>query len=156
MTGSSTDARGYRAQFWIDPVVGIDFNTRAVASMSEAILARVPDEVPARRIVVHVEGASRDEEDTGEIILTRTQIRNSLLPEASKVWIGERLYSSCEPVRNIGLPLLLAAERGEKLNIPRWADAVNPVTGAKGEGLRAPLPVPEEGMARSKGRLSES
>src|SRR5438093_1482243 len=73
------------------------------------------------------------------------EVARSLAPAATKIWIGERLYSvDDESVTDIGLAVLSDARRSPaKLRVPRWAEALNAKTGEKGEGLRAPYPETE-------------
>lgn len=75
------------------------------------------------------------------------------MPEASKIWIGERLYSGdgC-PITDIGFATLSdAAQSPAKLWVPKWAKAIHPKTGERGEGLRAPFPWPENSWLDLKG-----
>jgi hypothetical protein len=144
---------GYRAQFWIDPKVGLAFNRQIVEELTEALSRQVSAKVRARRIEVTSEHETRQEEDTGMIEITRDELLRSLAPDASKIWMGERLYSrDGGPIRDIGFATLSdAAQNPASLCVPRWAEATNPKTGEKGEGLRAPFPCPENSWLDLKG-----
>jgi hypothetical protein len=126
------------------------FNAR---TMARVLAADLPENVTARRIDVGCEGQSREETDAGPIKLRRDNLVDSLDPGASKIWIGERLYSRTSGrIKQIGVAELLAAERtSAKLRVPRWAEAVNPSTGVRGEGLRAPIPIEENSWLDLKG-----
>jgi hypothetical protein len=130
---------GYRAQFWAGPDIG-DQHNRAVVMALRKPLKHLPDEITVRKIDVQIVGASREEIDKGQTSLRRETIIQSLDPQFAKIWISERLIQT----DGSNPRLTLAAENAEryqpKLNIPRWAKAVNPKTGDIGEGIRAPYP----------------
>jgi hypothetical protein len=84
---------GYRAQYWIDPAVGTAFNMRIVELLAEVLTFRLPPLITARRVEVLTISGSRQERDTGSIDIARNEIAKSLRPDASKIWLGERLYS---------------------------------------------------------------
>ena len=133
---------GYRAQYWIGPEAGTAFNKQIAKVLAEVLTHHLPTTVTVRKIDVNVEGDSREENDVGAMEISRDEFLASLAPDASKIWIGERLYSpEGGKVTQIGVATLLDAARSEaKLCVPRWADAINPKSGCKGEGLRAPCP----------------
>ena len=144
---------GYRAQFWISPTNGMSFNEKIIASLKAVLKARLPDSVSVRRIKVIPESGSRTESDAGIDHITRDLILRSLDPAESKIWIGERIYDpqGVENI-NVGLAVLTdAAQSLEKLDVPRWAAAVNPDSGETGEGLRAPFPCAEYSWLDLKG-----
>jgi hypothetical protein len=130
---------GYRAQFWAAPDIGNQYN-RAIVTALRKPFARLPDEITPHKVDVQIVGASRGEIDKGLISLRRETIIQSLDSQVAKIWICERLIQS----DGSNPRLTLAAENAEryqpKLNIPRWAKAVNPKTGDIGEGMRAPYP----------------
>jgi hypothetical protein len=99
----------------------------------------------------------------GDIVFARTgattgksflnEIARSLAPDASKIWICERLYClDGGSITDIGFAALADAERSlAKLGIPKWTEAINPKTRQKGEGLRAPFPGAEYSWLDLKG-----
>jgi hypothetical protein len=144
---------GYRSRFWTEPNVGLAFNKRIVESMMQVLTRWLPATVIARRIEVIVENGSRQERDAGTIGIDRNEIVRSLAPDASKIWICERLYASNGgSITEIGYAVLSDAERSRpKLRVPRWAEAAHPRTREKGEGLRAPIPDREQSWLDLKG-----
>ncbi len=144
---------GYRARFWIGPEVGIAFNKQIAQVLGEVSDRRLPATVPVRKIEVNIESCSRQETDVGAMEIPRDELLASLAPDASKIWIGERLYSrEGGAVTEIGFATLLDAEQSPaKLCVPRWAETINPKSGEKGEGLRAPYPTPENSWLDLKG-----
>ncbi len=144
---------GYRAQFWVSPAIGAEFNTQATRRLSVLLTDRLPKDVSARRIATTYEGKFREDKDIGDIETSRNLIIQSLEPAQSKIWIGERLIEGkCGPLSDIGFAVLSAAEQElPKLSISRWASAKNPVTGEVGEGLRAPYPSPDYAWLDLKG-----
>lgn len=144
---------GYRAQFWINPATGRAFNSEIVRSLADVLARRLPAMLTARRIEVRTGDGVRQEKDTGTIEIPCEEIARSLAPDRSKIWIGERLYSMASGrIDEIGFAVLSDAARSNaKLSIPKWAEAINPKTGEKGEGFRAPSPRPEESWFDMKG-----
>jgi hypothetical protein len=144
---------GYRAQFWIAPECGIDFNRRLTAALTSVLARRLPASILARKIEVTTYGASRHEYDVGQMTLTSREFLDSLAPDMSKVWLGERLITGVEGrLTDIGFATLSsAAQSSAKLCVPRWATARNPKTGELGEGLRAPLPCSAKSWLDLKG-----
>jgi hypothetical protein len=61
--------------------------------MMQVLTRWLPATVIARRIEVIVENGSRQERDAGTIGIDRNEIVRSLAPDASKIWICERLYA---------------------------------------------------------------
>lgn len=142
---------GYRAQFWINPAAGRAFNCEIMRSLADVLARRLPAMLTARRIEVRTGDGVRQEKDTGTIEIPCEEIARSLAPDRSKIWIGERLYSNGR-IDEIGFAVLSdAARNNAKLSIPKWAEAINPKTGERGEGLRAPSPGPEESWLDLKG-----
>jgi hypothetical protein len=124
-----------------------------VEALAKVLGCRVPTTLTARKIEVTSNGGMREERDIGSMKITRDELIGSLTPDASKIWICERLYSpDGGSIIDIGLATLLeAAQSSAKLCVPRWAEAINPETGEKGEGLRAPFPCPEKSWLDLKG-----
>jgi hypothetical protein len=149
---------GYRSRFWIDPKIGLAFNRDIAETLTKVLTRRLPATVTARRIMVVPRNESRNERDIGTIEIARDEIVRSLAPDASKMWICERLYSQDGgQITDIGFAVLSDAERSRaKLCVPRWAEARNPKTGEKGEGLRAPRPGREESWLDLKGGFLDS
>lgn len=125
---------GYRAQFWIDPETGMHFNEALIGAAVGVLRDKLPDNLRVRRI--EVQDNPRSEWDAGATNISRDRFLASLVPAASKIWIGERLYDAAGgPVELIGEETLRAADESEaKLSVPRWAAA------GKREGLYAPHP----------------
>ena len=147
---------GYRAQYWVSHAAGMEFNSRVVSKLANVLLGGLPSKVTARRIVVNVEGNSRHEKDTGTMEIKRSELRRSLAPDVSKIWIGERLYGD-GGVTDIGIALLADAARSPaKLRVPRWEEAIHPKSGEKGEGLRAPYPAADSSWLDLKGGFLEA
>lgn len=144
---------GYRAQFWISPDAGLAFNAEVTRAFRGVLDGRLPERVEARRIVAtFTGGVSREEEDVGSMTAARDFVHHSLEPNASKLWICERLIRRDRgKLSDIGFPTLSAAERGPKLGVPRWASATHVKTGQTGEGVRAPYPSPEDAWLDLKG-----
>lgn len=130
---------GYRAQFWITPETGIEFNGLVVDAAKTVLRKKLPETVIVRQIEVHVNDGSRAEKDTGAISISRDNLLASLVPEVSKIWIGERLYDpDGGPIDQIGNETLRKAEQSSpKLCVPRWSNTGKP------EGLLAPYPAPD-------------
>lgn len=129
---------GYRAQFWVSPEVGLAFNQRLVDRLRVILCERLTAPVEARRIIVQYDGQTRQEKDGGECSLRLWGIERSLVPQASKIWICERLIQpSGRDPENIGFAVLSSAQRSmPKLMVPKWSRN-------NGEGLRAPYPEAE-------------
>jgi hypothetical protein len=142
---------GYRARFWMRPVVGTLFNTKIVHKLRDVLACHLPKDITARKIEFR-KNDERFELDVGETIVMRDLVVGSLQPEYSKTWICERLLrNETGELLKIWFPILAEAESGPKLSIPRWASATNPKTGQIGEGLRAPCPIPEYAWLDLKG-----
>ena len=144
---------GYRSRFRIAPELGLHFNGQLMEHLRRALTKRLPLQVFAHRIEVHSERNHRSETGSGILQISRDSYLRSLEPETSKAWICERLIRENGGLStDIGFAVLSAAERTTaKLDVPRWANATNPVTGAPGEGLRAPYPDAEEAWIDVKG-----
>src|SRR4051794_29750902 len=84
---------GYRSRFWIDPRTGIALNESIVATLNHTLERRLAPTIAARRIDVFDERGSRTEKDGGAVAIQREEMVKSLSPNASKIWICERLYS---------------------------------------------------------------
>ena len=125
---------GYRAQFWINENNGIDFNQKLVTVLRNTLLENILPSITARKIEVIKNGDSREDHDVGEKSLTHDEIKSSLEPKTSKIWICERLIQSDgSSPKNIWQAVL--SENDPKLCIPRWEDG-------KAKGLLAPFPGP--------------
>jgi hypothetical protein len=159
---------GYRAQFWISPEAGAAFNERLSRTLADTLSAKLPATLAVRRVHVDGRGTSRGERDEGAVQRTRDELLASLSPGQAKIWICERLCkSSGDPpggvLPDIGFAALADAQRSAaKLVIPRWVQAANSNTGEQGEGLRAPLPCPNDcwldfkgGFLDAQGRASQ-
>jgi hypothetical protein len=143
---------GYRSRFWIGPTLGCDFNRQVAESLRQVLLLdRLNQNLEARRIVVIYDRASRHEIDLGSVSMCRDELVGSMDPEVSKIWISEWLYSADRQPDPIGFAVLSAAQQSAKLGVPKWADAINPSTGDKGEGLRAPYPTQDYSWLDLKG-----
>ncbi len=126
---------GYRAQFWISPEKGMQFNNQIVTALSDEISIRLDNTLTARKIEFHKNNDTREERDIGDIEVPRSEILRSLSPEQSKIWICENLYDMAgQAPLNIGFAVLSEAEKSPaKLCVPKWSNQT-------GEGLRAPIP----------------
>jgi hypothetical protein len=146
---------GYRAQFWLGAEIGEEFNTLLVRKLRDVIIDQLPSRISARKILVFATEHSREEKDGGGCETDPNFIKESLHPRFSKIWLCERLIQldGSDP-RN--LSVLISATRMPKLRIARWQDAINPVTGECGEGLRAPLPEESEAWLDLKGGFVEN
>lgn len=144
---------GYRAQFWISPDNGIEFNGKITKELADFLSRRLPQQVTTRRIATTYDGQSREDKDLGAATVHREHIVRSLEPRASKIWICERLIQhDSGTIKDIGFVLLSeAALYLPKLCIPRWASAEHPKTKERGEGLRAPYPCPDYAWLDLKG-----
>lgn len=127
---------GYRAQFWINPEAGMRFNETLVEAAKAVLEAKLLETVVVRKIDVEVKDGTRVEKDAGALNMPRKTFLASLIPSASKIWIGERLYDpEGGAIELIGTETLRAAEKSTaKLCVPRWEKAGKP------EGVFAPYP----------------
>ncbi len=82
---------GYRGKFWAGANIGDEYNRAVVATLLKPLLETTPDQGTARKIAVHICGASREEVDEGPIPLRRETTIRSLDPRFAKIWICERL-----------------------------------------------------------------
>jgi len=136
---------GYRAQFWTSAANGMLFNKEITSAVSEVLTYRLPTTVSSHLLV------QKNVIDTKDI--RRDFIIHSL--REPKIWICEDLIQNAiSRTLEIGFVLLLdAAQHLPKLNIPRWAQAINPRTKEIGEGLRAPCADQEYAWLDLKGAV---
>lgn len=133
---------GYRGQFYLGPKAGTLFNTQIIKAIREELSRKLPESLDVWLIEVVKTNDSREDHKLGRKSMRCGDFLDSLGPDIGKVWIGERLYSAeSDMVEDIGLAVIIEAQKHlPKLNIPRWASAVQEKTGEQGEGLRAPYP----------------
>jgi hypothetical protein len=136
---------GYRAAFWRDPMIGIEFNHRIVAALAGILAERLSDDVTVRAIqIIETNDTSREDRDRGRKLVQRDSFIRSLDPSVAKVWICERLHrNEGGRIDDIGLPVFREARDGPKLIVPRWASAVISQGDDPGFGLLAPRPSEE-------------
>ena len=137
---------GYRAHFWASPAIGLEFNASLVRSLTMQLEQTLSESVSARKILVDPESQNRKETDGGSMSVPKKWMLQSLDPTVSKAWLCERLVQAdgSDP-EDTGI--LFLSVRSPKLHIPKWEAA----TGPSGEGLRAPLPTPDQAWLDVKG-----
>ena len=107
---------GYRAHYWIAPETGNNFDATLVCLLQEAIKQHMPAKVEGSQIT--------SETDAGPRQISREFALQSLVPDASKVWICERLIPGAR-----GPLKWMLRFRPPKLIVEKW--------NASKDGLRA-------------------
>ena len=112
---------GYRAQFWISPENGMDFNKNLVTNLRDTFLENLPPSIPAMKIEFKEYNGLREDHNAGEKIVEYDWIRESLESQITKIWICERLIQQDRAsIVSRDLSPLIATPQAPKLEIPRW------------------------------------
>lgn len=117
---------GYRAHYWAAPDTGNALDNALVCFLRQAIGSHMPTAVEGRRVEVKMDNGKREEWDVGPCPITREFALQSLVPQASKVWICEWLITGVTGLLQ-WQPLGVS---GPRLIVQRWKDF--------DDGLRAP------------------
>lgn len=130
---------GYRAQFWVSPETGTNFNRNIISALKILLETKLPQDVEVRLIQSAFDGHSREDYDVGGDTVPRDSIIKSLDPSVSKIWICERkIRNDTGMMQDFSLALFRGND--PHLCVPRWKDIKNPNTRQIGEGQRAPYP----------------
>ena len=119
---------GYRAQFWISPQAGLQFNQNLMRELVDVLDGFLENRIECC-YVRFFENPKRHDRYTKNRPLEKATYLASLRDASSKIWICERLIppepDECvELLSKTSLPKL-------RLDIPMWTNAIDPKTESK-------------------------